>query len=274
MRALARGPRIAAATLLLLVVLSAAAPLLAPAPPTEISLTDRLRGPSSSHLLGTDELGRDVLSRMLYGGRVSLFVGLSAGLLSLTIGSLLGGLAGSFSGWVDWIVSRLIEIVLAFPFLVLLLVIVALLGPSVWSIIAALGLTGWVAEARFVRGEVIRLRSTEFAQAARASGAGAVRILFRHLLPGAMAPAVVSATFGAASAILVESALSFLGFGVQLPLSSWGSILASGRATMGTAWWLILFPGLAIFIAVLALHSVASAIEEHLATPGIRLHRQ
>lgn len=260
-------PRTAVAVLLLAVASAVLAPVLAPSSPTEISLVERLEPPTFDHWMGTDELGRDVVSRMLYGGRNSLLVGLAAGLFSLLIGALLGGIAGSFGGWVDWLVSRLIEIVLAFPFLVLLLVIVALIGPSMWSIIAVLALTGWVSEARFVRGEVMKLRETEFALAARAAGAGTFRTMFRHLLPGALPPAIVSATFGAASAILVESALSFLGFGIQLPRTSWGAILASGRATIGTAWWLVLFPGLAIFLTVASIHRLAQWIEDRLATP-------
>jgi peptide/nickel transport system permease protein len=233
-----------------------------PYAPTDISLADRLQPPSRSHWLGTDELGRDVLSRLVHGSRTSLLVASVAALVSLAIGTLLGALAGYFGGWLDWTISRLIEVVLAFPFLILLLVIIAVLGPSVWSIILALVLTGWVSEARFVRGEMLRLRESEFAQAARAMGAGHLRLIARHLLPAAMAPALVSATFGAATAILVESALSFLGFGVQLPRTSWGMILASGREYVATAWWLVLFPGLAIFITVASIHSLAQWLDD------------
>ncbi|MDX1582455.1 MAG: ABC transporter permease [Thermoanaerobaculia bacterium] len=260
-------PSVAIAILAIAVAAAFLAPILAPASPTEISLKERLSPPTAEHWMGTDELGRDVFSRMLYGSRSSLTVGFAAGLLSLLIGSLLGGFAGAFGGWIDWSISRLIEVVLAFPFLILLLVIIALIGPSLWSIIGALALTGWVAEARFVRGEVMKLKESEFAQAARASGAGPLRTLFRHLLPGSLPPAIVSATFGAASAILVESALSFLGFGIQLPQTSWGTVLASGRATIGSAWWLVLFPGLAIFFTVASIHRIAQWIEDRLATP-------
>lgn len=263
-----RFPRGAALLLGLLIVSSLAAPLLAPVSPSAIVLAERLESPGPSHWMGTDELGRDVFSRMLYGGRTSLLVGFVAGLLALVIGSVLGALAGGLGSWVDWLISRVIEIVLAFPFLVLLLVIVALVGPSVWSIIGALAITGWVSEARFVRGEVIKLRQSEFALAARASGAGPLRTMFVHLLPGALPPAIVSASFGIAGAILVESALSFLGFGVQLPRMSWGAILASGRQTIGVAWWLVLFPGLAIFLTVASIHRVAQWLEDHFATPG------
>lgn len=260
---------IAAITILgVLLVLTLAAPLIAPASPSAITLAERLQPPDAKHWMGTDELGRDVFSRMLYGGRTSLLVGFAAGVLALAIGSIMGALAGAFGSWIDWIISRLIEVVLAFPFLVLLLVIVSLVGPSVWSIIGALAITGWVSEARFVRGEVMKLKESEFANAARAAGAGPFRTMFRHLLPGALPPAIVSASFGVAGAILVESALSFLGFGVQLPRTSWGAILASGRQTIGIAWWLVLFPGLAIFLTVASIHRVAQWLEDRLARPG------
>ena len=177
-------PRVALAILAGIVMTAILAPVLAPASPTAITLTDRLESPSWDHWMGTDELGRDVFSRMLWGSRTSLLIGFAAGALSLAIGSILGGVAGTFGGWIDAIISRVIEIVLAFPFLVLLLVIIALIGPSAWSIIAALALTGWVSEARFVRGEVMKLRESEFALAARAAGAGTIRMMFRHHLPG------------------------------------------------------------------------------------------
>ncbi len=263
-------PAIAALVLIIIFLSTVGAPVLAPASPSAIELGARLQAPGQMHWMGTDELGRDVLARMLYGGRVSLLVGFSAGLLSLLIGSIMGGVAGAFGSWPDWIISRLIEIVLAFPFLVLLLVIVALVGPSVWSIIGALAVTGWVSEARFVRGEMIKLRQSDFADAARASGAGSARIMFVHLLPGALPPAIVSASFGVAGAILVESALSFLGFGVQLPRTSWGAILASGRQAIGSAWWLVLFPGLAIFLTVASIHRLSQWLEDRLASPSTR----
>ena len=263
-----RFPIAAAAVLGILIVATLAAPLIARHSPSTIVLAERLQSPDVSHWMGTDELGRDVFSRMLFGGRTSLLVGFAAGILALAIGSLLGAVAGAFGSWVDWLISRLIEVVLAFPFLVLLLVIVALVGPSVWSIIGALAVTGWVSEARFVRGEVIKLRELEFVHAARATGAGPFRTMFRHLLPGALPPAIVSAAFGVAGAILVESALSFLGFGVQLPRTSWGAILASGRQTIGVAWWLVLFPGLAIFMTVASIHQIAQWLEDRLGRPG------
>ncbi|MGA7616612.1 MAG: ABC transporter permease [Thermoanaerobaculia bacterium] len=238
----------------------------APVPfsPNSIDLTRRLEPPSKSHLLGTDELGRDVLSRMIHGSRVSVTVGVCATAIALLVGILLGSLAGYYGGGVDWIISRLIEIVLCFPLLVLVLAIVALMRPSVLTIVIALGITGWPNEARFIRGEFLKVREMEFAQAARATGAGDVRIMFRHILPNALAPVVVSASFGVASAILVESALSFLGFGVPLPMPSWGSILSAANQFVGHAWWLALFPGVAIFLTVAACHLIGDRFREAL----------
>ena len=198
------------------------APVLSPAAPDRIDVTERLQPPSSEHWFGTDDLGRDVLARMIYGTRVSLLVGFSATLLAIVIGSALGAVAGYYGSAADWIVSRLIEVVLCFPFLFLVLGIVALFRPSLWTIMVALAVTSWTTEARFVRAEFLRIRELDYAQAARASGARDPRIIFRHLLPNALAPVLVSSSFGVASAILTESALSFLGFGVALPTPSNG----------------------------------------------------
>lgn len=235
-----------------------------PHSPNSFNLHDRLLPPSATHRLGTDEVGRDVLSRMIHGARVSLLVGIVATSISLIIGSLFGAIAGYYGGAADWVVSRLIEIVLCFPFLFLLLGIVALFEPSLYTIVIALGLTGWTSEARFVRGEFLRIRELEFAQAARASGARDTRIILRHLLPNALAPVLVSSSFGVASAILVESALSFLGFGVPLPTASWGSILAAAQEHIAYAWWLALFPGVAIFTTVAAFNVIGDRFREAL----------
>ena len=239
-----------------------AAPLIAPHPPDAVDPGRRLRPPGGEHLFGTDEVGRDVLSRMIHGTRVSLTVGLLATALSLLIGSTLGALAGYYGGGADWVVSRLIEVILCFPFLLLVLAIVALFGPSLGTVLIALAITSWTTEARFVRAEFLRLRDLEFAQAARASGARDPRIIFRHLLPNALAPALVSASFGVASAILTESALSFLGFGVALPTASWGSILGVAYEYIEFAWWLAIFPGLAIFAMVAAFNLIGDRLRE------------
>ncbi|HEX7151812.1 MAG TPA: ABC transporter permease [Thermoanaerobaculia bacterium] len=238
----------------------------APVPysPNTIGIRDRLEPPGGTHRFGTDELGRDVLSRMIHGARVSLLVGFVATAISLLLGSVLGALAGYYGGWVDWLVSRVIEVVLCFPFLFLVLGIVALFEPSTYTIVIALGLTSWTTEARYMRGELLRIREMEFAQAARASGAGDARIIFRHLLPNALAPVLVSASFGVANAILIESALSFLGFGVPLPTATWGSILSTARDHLEYAWWLILFPGVAIFTTVAAFNIVGDRFRDAL----------
>ena len=238
----------------------------APVPysPNTVDLVQRLQPPGRGHLLGTDDLGRDILARMIHGARVSLTVGFIATTIALVIGSILGALAGYYGGAADWIVSRLIEIVLCFPFLFLVLGIVALFKPSIYTIMIALGLTSWTSGARYVRGEFLRIRDLEFAQAARASGARDARIIFRHLLPNALAPVFVSASFGVAVAILTESALSFLGLGVPLPTASWGSMLSQAHEHIGYAWWLILFPGLAIFTTVASFNLIGERFREAL----------
>ncbi|MEO8382121.1 MAG: ABC transporter permease [Acidobacteriota bacterium] len=232
--------------------------------PNTVDLGERLEPPGRRHLLGTDDLGRDILARMIHGARVSLTVGLFATAIALVVGSFLGSVAGYYGGAADWIVSRAIEVVLCFPFLFLVLGIVALFKPSVATIMIALGLTSWTSEARFIRGEFLRIRDIEYAQAARASGARDARIIFRHLLPNAVAPMLVSASFGVAVAILTESALSFLGLGVPLPTASWGSMLSKAYEHIEYAWWMIAFPGLAIFSTVAAFNLVGERFREAL----------
>lgn len=254
----------------IITLIAFAAPILAPYPPDSIDLGRRLMPPGAQHLFGTDDVGRDVLSRMIHGSRVSLAVGFLATALSLVAGTFLGAIAGYYGGAADWVVSRLIELVLCFPFLLLVLAIVALFQPSLWTILIALALTSWTTEARFVRAEFLRIREMEYAQAARASGAGDPRIIFRHLLPNALGPVLVSASFGVATAILTESALSFLGFGVALPTSSWGSILAVAQEYIEFAWWLALFPGLAIFATVAAFNLIGDRLRDALDPRGER----
>jgi peptide/nickel transport system permease protein len=236
----------------------------APVPfgPNDVDLAHRLQEPSAQHRFGTDDLGRDVLARMIHGARISLMVGFTATAISLIVGSILGALAGYYGGAADWIVSRLIEIVLCFPFLFLVLGIVALFRPSLYTIMIALGLTSWTTEARFVRGEFLRIRDLDFAQAARASGARDARIIFRHLLPNALAPVLVSASFGVAAAILIESALSFLGLGVPIPTASWGGILSVAEEHIQYAWWLALFPGVAIFLTVASFNIIGDRFRD------------
>jgi peptide/nickel transport system permease protein len=232
--------------------------------PNEVDVANRLHPPDAQHRFGTDELGRDVLARMIHGARVSLTVGLLATMMALIVGCFLGAMAGYYGGVADWLVSRLIEVVLCFPLLFLALAIVAFFGPSIWTIMIALGLTTWTSEARYVRGEFLRIREMEFAYAARASGARDARIIFRHLLPNAFAPVLVSASFGVAYAILTESALSFLGLGVPLPTATWGSILASAKQFIEYAWWLVVFPGVAIFLTVAAFNIIGDRFRDAL----------
>lgn len=244
--------------------LRVAVPAIVPHSPNTIDLSARLKPPGGGHALGTDELGRDVLARMIHGSRVSLTIGILATLIALIVGSFLGALAGYYGSAVDWVISRVIEVVLCFPFLFIVLAVVALFRPSLYAIMIALGLTTWTHEARYIRGEILRIREIEFAQAARASGAGDARIIFRHLLPNALAPVLVSASFGVAWAILTESALSFLGLGVSIPTPSWGGILATAYEHIGYAWWLVLFPGLAIFTTVAAFNVIGDRFREAL----------
>ncbi len=253
---------------ILLTLIALLAPALAPLDPDAVDIGARLLPPSSTHWLGTDELGRDVYTRLVHGSRVSLAIGFAATAVALLAGSALGAIAGYYGGAADWIVSRLIEVTVCFPFLFLVLGIVALFRPSFGTIMIALALTSWTTEARFVRAEFLRLRELEFAHAARAGGARDLRIIFRHLLPNALSPVMVAASFGVASAILTESALSFLGFGVALPTASWGSVLASAQQYIEFAWWLALFPGLAIFFTVAAFNLIGDRLRDVLDPTG------
>lgn len=223
----------------------------------------------SPHWLGTDENGRDVLCRMLWGGRVSLSVGIVAVAIYVTLGIIIGAIAGYFRGFYDLLISRVIEIVICFPSFFLILTIVALRGPGLLNIMLVIGLTGWTSIARLIRGEFLRLVDQEFVLAGRALGYSSSRLIFRHILPNAMAPVMVSATFGVAGAILQESALSFLGLGITVPMPSWGAILSSGRNNLNTAPWLILFPGFAIFLTITCYNLAGEALRDA-ADPRLR----
>ena len=242
---------VGAVLVMLLALAALLAPLLSPHDPAAIDLSRRLIGPCREHPMGTEQLGRDVFSRMLYGSRISLLVGFVAVGIAMVVGSLLGATAGYFGGWLEWSLMRFVDVMLSFPTIFLILAVVAFIEPGLGPIAIIIGLTGWMGVARLVRAEVLSLKEREFILAARAMGASNARIIFRHLLPNAMAPVVVSATLGIGSAILIESGLSFLGLGVQPPMPSWGNILTEGKDTMGVAWWLTLVPGTAIFSVVL-----------------------
>jgi len=250
------------AFVLLLFAVAAAAPWLTAHSPTAYDLDSVLQGPSAAHWLGTDEEGRDVWARTVFGTRVSLTVGLISVVLYVAIGVLLGALAGYFGGWVDSIISRAIEVMICFPTFFLILAVLAFIGPSLVNIMIVIGLTSWPGIARLVRGEFLKLRKQDFVMAGRVVGAGNARIIFRHILPNSLAPVFVSATFGVASSILIESSLSFLGFGVQPPTPSWGEILSQSRDFMDIAWWLAFFPGVAIFVSITAYNLVGEGLRD------------
>jgi peptide/nickel transport system permease protein len=233
-----------------------------PFSPDEYDLLQSLAAPSSSHWFGTDDRGRDVLSRMIHGARISLSVGFVAVGIALVIGIFLGALAGYFGGWVDHVISRAIEIMLTIPTFFLIIAIIAFLPPSIYNIMAVIGLTGWTGVARFVRAEFLKLRQVDFVLASKALGASHFRVIFLHMLPNAMAPVLVSAVFGIAGAILTESSLSFLGFGVPPPTPSWGDILSQSRDYIEFAWWLTTFPGLAIFFSITAYNLVGEGLRD------------
>lgn len=235
---------------------------LIPYAPERSNLRNRLQPPSASNWLGTDDRGRDVLSRIIWGTRISMTVGFVAMGIAVVIGVIAGSLAGYYGGRVDAVVLRLIEIVLCFPTLILILTLIAFLNPSIYNIMIAIGLTRWPDVARLVRGEFLKLRSADFTTAARATGLRDSRVMFRHMLPNALAPVLVTATFGVAGAILIESSLSFLGFGVPPPTASWGEILKQSKDYVDFAYWLVIFPGLAIFVTVTAFNLAGEGLRD------------
>ena len=233
-----------------------------PHAPERSNLRDRLSPPTRRHLLGTDDRGRDVLSRMIWGTRISISVGFVAVGIAVSIGIVLGSIAGFYGGLPDTIIQRVIEVVMCFPTFVLILSLIAFLPPSIYNIMVVIGFVAWTDSARLLRGEFMRLRESDFTTAARASGLKDRRIMFRHLLPNGISPVLVSATFGIASAILTESALSFLGFGVPPPTPSWGELLSQSQRYVDRAWWLVMFPGLAIFLTVTAFNLVGEGLRD------------
>ncbi|MGZ5492648.1 MAG: ABC transporter permease [Thermoanaerobaculia bacterium] len=243
-----------------LIFVALAAPLLAPYDPDVQDTARRLEPPSKQHLLGLDDLGRDVLSRILFGARVSLRVGFSVVILASLVGVTLGAVSGYFGGAADLIVMRICDILLAFPGILLSIALVAVLGPSLNNVIMALAITGWVGYARLVRGQVLKVREMEYITAARALGAKSPRVIVLHVLPNVINPVIVMATLGLAGAILAEAALSFLGLGVQPPTPSWGAMLTAGRRYLGLANHLAIFPGVAIMLAVMGLNFLGDGL--------------
>jgi peptide/nickel transport system permease protein len=262
--------RVGAAIVLVAVLAALVGPLVMPFDPADQELALRLEGPSSQHWFGLDELGRDIFARVLSGARISLLVGLVVVGVSSTVGTLLGSIAGYFGGVTDEILSRLMDILLAFPGLLLAIAMVAVLGPSLTNVILALSLIGWVGYARLVRGQVLRARELEFVQAARALGATIPRILARHVIPTALPAVTVQATLGMGGAILAEAALSFLGLGVQPPTPSWGTMLSYGRSHLLEAPHLTIFPGLAIAVLVLGFNFLGDGLRDAMDPQGPR----
>ena len=240
------------------------APLLAPFDPNELHLDDILLAPCATYPLGTDRLGRDVLSRLLYGGQVSLWVGFVAVGISISIGTALGLVSGYFRGIADEIIMRGVDVMLCFPSFFLILAVVAFLEPSLTNIMVVIGLTSWMGIARLVRAETLSLRERDFVSAARLSGVSTKNILLRHILPNALAPVTITAILGIGGAILTESGLSFLGLGVQPPQASWGNMLMEGKAVIEDAPWLSLFPGLAILLTVLGYNLLGESLRDML----------
>jgi peptide/nickel transport system permease protein len=264
-----RRNRLAIAGLCIVIVLylvALLAPLIAPYDPIaqqDIARTGYL-SPRAGNWLGTDRFGRDVLSRIIYGSRISLAIGFIATAISITIGTLFGALAGFFGGRIDTMIMRFTDMVLAFPRLVLLIMIVALFSPSIAVIILVLGLTQWPGTTRIVRGDVLSLREREFIHAAHALGMGRTRIMLRHLVPNVLAPVIVTATLGIGNTIVMEAGLSFLGLGVQPPTPTWGSMVAEGRDNLLGAWWVATFPGLTIVLVVLAFNLIGDGLRDAL----------
>jgi peptide/nickel transport system permease protein len=256
--------KIGAAVVMLAVVAALVGPWVVPYNPASQQLSLRLERPSVHHPFGLDELGRDIFSRVLAGARISLLVGLTVVGISTTVGVLLGSIAGYFGGWIDDLISRGIDVMMAFPGILLAIALVAVLGPSLTNVVLALSVIGWVGYARLVRGQVLRAREFEFVQAARALGASTARILLRHVIPTTMPAVTVQATLGMAGAILAEAALSFLGLGVQPPTPSWGTMLNGGRLHLLDAPHLTIFPGAAIALLVLGFNFLGDGLRDAL----------
>jgi peptide/nickel transport system permease protein len=255
---------LSAAAVGVIVVAAALAEPLSPYGPNEQDITQRLQAPGLTHLLGTDEVGRDILSRLIFGARISLLVGVIAVGVSCPVGVLVGLVAGYAGRRTDDVLMRITDIQLAVPTILLAIAVVAVLGPGLWNVILTLSATGWTLYARLTRGEALTIKSRDFVQAARATGAGDVRIMVRHVLPNVVSPVIVVAVFAVANMIILEATLSFLGLGVEPRVVTWGRMLNGGRLYLSTAWWLTAFPGLAIFVTVLAVNLLGDHLRDWL----------
>ncbi|HSI96154.1 MAG: ABC transporter permease [Methylophilaceae bacterium] len=245
-------------------VMALLAPVLAPYDPDAIDVKSILIPPSATHWMGTDGLGRDVFSRMLFGARISLLVGFVAVGIATLIGVVLGAISGYYRGWIDVVIMRMVDVMLSIPTFFLILAVIAFLTPSIWNIMIVIGLTSWMGVTRLVRAEFLSLREREFVLASATLGARDYRLIFRHLLPNSLTPVIVSSVLGVASAVLVESGLSFLGLGVQPPQASWGNILTEGKEYIQFAWWLSFFPGMAILLTVLGYNLLGEGLRDAL----------
>jgi peptide/nickel transport system permease protein len=256
---------LAGAVILVIVALLALfAPWITPYEPTKLAILDRMQSPRAAHWFGTDELGRDEFTRVLYGGRVSLAVGLCVALSAALIGTLVGSLAGYYGGRLDNLLMRITDLFLSFPFLVILIIGATVLGGSILDIVIVLSLFFWMPDARIVRGVFLSLKEKEFVEAARAAGSSDRRIIMSNLIPNAMGPIIVNVTLSVAAAILTESVLSFLGFGIQPPTPTWGNLLDSAQSQMLVAPWLVWFPGLAILVVVLCVNFLGDGLRDAL----------
>ena len=251
-------------SILIIVSIAVFAPFIARYDPTAININEALTPPSAEHILGTDQLGRDLFSRMVFATRISVLIGFVAVGIAAIIGVILGSIAGYFGGKIDSIIMRFADVMLCFPTLFLILAVVAILGPSIFNIMIIIGFTSWMGMARLIRAEILALKNRDFILASRVLGASNLFIIIKHLLPNGISPVLVSFVFGVAGAILTETSLSFIGLGVQPPQPSWGNILMEGKSAMGVGWWVILFPGLAILITVMSFNLLGEYLRDRI----------
>ncbi|MBQ3943104.1 MAG: ABC transporter permease [Elusimicrobia bacterium] len=248
--------------ILLLIIVALFAPVISPYTPSEQNVFERLQSPSINHIFGTDDLGRDVFTRMIFGARISLAVGFISVFIILVIGTFLGIISGYYGGKIDYIIMRFTDIVLCFPTFFLIILVIAFIEPNIYNVMIVIGVTSWPGLARLVRAEVLSLKEREFILVSKMMAISNIKIFFVHILPNIISPLMVYSSLAIGGAILTESALSFLGLGVQPPMPSWGQILTSGKDYIYMAWWLSLFPGIAILVTVLAFNLVGEAIRD------------